>query len=140
MYDITEKQKNFCIEFIKCGVASRAAETAGYAKGSSRIVGCDLLSQPKIQEIIEKLQELVYSDKILDMQETLERITSIARNEQKEEVIFPDFKGGKVMRTTKDVSIKDRLKALELMAKILGLYKETNNLNAQINVQIVDDL
>jgi phage terminase small subunit len=137
--DLSPKQKTFCIEFVKCGIGSSAAIAAGYSKSTARNISGNLLRNEKIQNYIEELLKTVTSCKIMDMEETLMRVTAIARNEETEEVVFPDFKTGKSVTVKKDVCIKDRIRALELMSKILGLYKDTS-IASPITVQIIDSI
>lgn len=54
--DLTEKEKLFCIEYVKCFNGARAARKAGYSPTSDRKTACKLLHMPKINAEIQRLK------------------------------------------------------------------------------------
>lgn len=81
----------------------------------------------------------IQTEKIADAQEVLIYLTSVMRGEQKEQV--PLLVGESVQELVqKDVSVKDRLKAAELIGKRYGLFTEKVELQGGTTVHIVDDI
>jgi len=48
------KQKAFCLEYLKCFDATKAAIAAGYSKKSARVTGYDNLRNPALQSFMAK--------------------------------------------------------------------------------------
>lgn len=100
-----ELQERFCIEFVKSGNASRAYKAAGYKADnddSVRAAAAKLLTKDNIKKRIAELREKISSSKIMDAQERRELMTKIAKN--------------------KKTSNTDRLKAIDLLNKMDGVY------------------
>jgi len=104
---LTEKQKRFCEEYLVDLNATQAAVRAGYSpKTAGRIAG-ENLKKLEIQNYISEL-----------MQKRSERTRITADNVLKElqKVAFSDIK----------VSGREKLKALELIGKHLGIFDGQN--------------
>ena len=84
-----------------------------------------LLKQVKIQEYICAIQERLESDKIADIQEVMEYLTSVMRGEVKDQFDM-------------DVSIQDRTRAAGELARRLDV--KAKNLNIECAVNIIDDI
>lgn len=78
---LTEKQKRFADEYIRCGNATQAAIYAGYSKKTARSVGYENLTKPHIKEYIDKRLKSLSSKRIVGMTEALENISKVARGE-----------------------------------------------------------
>lgn len=78
---LTEKQKRFADEYIRCGNATQAAIHAGYSKKTARFVGYENLTKPHIKEYIDKRLKELSSKRIVGMTEALENISKVARGE-----------------------------------------------------------
>ncbi len=50
---LTEKQKIFCVEYLKDLNATRAAIAAGYSEKAAAVIGCENLIKPNIAEYIQ---------------------------------------------------------------------------------------
>ena len=61
----------------------------------------------------------------MDAKEILELYTKIARGEEEEEVFVSDM--GMSIKKTKKPTIKDRIKAIERLDKILGMERNHEN-------------
>ena len=101
---LTVKQEKFCLEYAKAGNAVQAYLKA-YSKNNSYsaagVESCRLLKNPKIQARLRELHETHNAKKIMQVEEMKTRLTNIARD---------------------DSSIKNALKAMELLAKLGGLF------------------
>lgn len=138
MAKLTEKQKRFCDYYIETGNATEAAIRAGYSEKTAKVIGAENLTKPYLKSYIdEKLKEFE-SNRIADAKEVMEYLTKIVRNEAKEEVVVVSENG--VERVKKDVSIKDRNKAAELLGKRYRLFTDKIEVEGTSIVKIVDDI
>lgn len=112
MAKLTPKQKAFCDYYIETGNATEAAIKAGYSKKTAKETGHENLTKPHLSKYIAERMEKVASARILDAQEALEILTSIARGEAIEEVITPS---GKVMKKRADIN--QQQKAIDSLMK-----------------------
>jgi phage terminase small subunit len=135
MKDLTEKQKRFIDFYIEKGNATEAAKLAGYKGVNLNRVGSENLS--KLDKEIKKRLEEKEDARIAKQDEILKLLTSIARGEVEEEI--PVLVGDGVQNLEKKgTSVKDRLKAAELLGKRYGLY--IDNVRVTKPPVIVDDI
>lgn len=52
---LTAREKRFCIEYVKCGNAAKAARDAGYSEKTARVIASNLLSKVYIKDEINRL-------------------------------------------------------------------------------------
>ena len=100
----TDQQKLFCREYLVDRNATAAAIRSGYSKKSANTTGSRMMAEGKIKTLIGVLDRKLRSAQILSATETLERISAEAID--------------------MDNPPKDRIKALELLAKHHGLLVE----------------
>lgn len=135
---LNPKQEKFCIEYLQSGNAAAAYKSAfGIANdNAARASSSRLLKNPAIQARLSELQAQVVSEKILSAQEIQERLSAVARREVYETVTLPN--GQQVQKPT---SIRDAVRALELLAKINALFitRQEIELNGVMPVLIHDD-
>lgn len=137
MSKLTEKQKRFCDYYIETANATEAAIKAGYSEKTAKVIGAENLTKPYLKSYIdEKLKEFE-SNRIADAKEVMEYLTKIVRNEAKEEVVVVSENG--VERVKKDVSIKDRNKAAELLGKRYRLFTDKVEVEGAIPIVITGD-
>lgn len=105
MPKLTEKQKRFCEEYLIDLNATQAAVRAGYAEKNAGKIGHELLEKTRISEYLSSL-----------MQKRSERtgITADKVLSELEKVAFAET----------DISGKEKIKALELLGKHLGLFSD----------------
>ena len=115
MLPLTTKQKRFCQEYLIDLNATQAAIRAGYSEKSAYSVGQRMLKNVEVKKYIVEQVERLKNEKISSAQEVLEYLTSVMRGEQKEQV--PLMYYDKQILEEKSASIKDRLKAAELIKK-----------------------
>lgn len=138
MTKLNPKQERFCTEFIQSGSSSEAYRKAfGVTNdNTARASSSRLLKNPAIQARLVELQAQVANEKILSAQEIQERLSAVARREVYETVTLPN--GQQVQKPT---SIRDAVRALELLAKINALFitRQEIELNGVMPVLIHDD-
>lgn len=125
--ELTEKQKSFIDYYIQYQDANKAGRAAGYSDKNTAMG--DYLMRKYRHLIKERMQELGTGNKrIADTNEILERLTALARGEEKDAFGL-------------DTSNQDKLKALELLGKANQLYtdKVKTDLEMDINVNLVDE-
>ncbi|HBG5343815.1 terminase small subunit [Clostridioides difficile] len=137
MAKLTEKQKRFCDYYIETGNATEAAIKAGYSEKTAKVIGAENLTKPYLKSYIdEKLKEFE-SNRIADAKEVMEYLTKIVRNEAKEEVVVVSEYGPEIIK--KDVSIRDRNKAAELLGKRYRLFTDKVEVEGAIPIVITGD-
>ena len=136
---LTTKQKKFCEEYLISGNATDAAIKAGYSAKTARSVGSENLSKPDIKNYIDEKLKEIESRKIADAAEVMRYLTSVMRNETKEEVpmIVNNGDWSEVQMVKKDTSIKDRNKAAEMLAKRFGIL--TDKVSLEIAPVVIKD-
>ncbi|MCC0633841.1 MULTISPECIES: terminase small subunit [unclassified Clostridioides] len=140
MADLTEKQKRFCDYYIETGNATEAYKKA-YKNNNQRASesnGSRLLSNDKVKNYIDERLKQIESKRIADAKEVMEYLTKILRNQEQEEVVIVSENGPEIIK--KDVSIKDRNKAAELLGKRYALWTEKIDLDGNVGVTIIDDV
>ncbi len=135
---MTAKQKRFCNEYLIDCNATQAAIRAGYSAKTAYSVGQRMLKNVEVKKYIDEQFEKLKNDNIADTQEIMEYLTSVMRGEQKEQV--PLMYYDKQILEEKSASIKERLKAAELLGKRYGLFTDKLEVEGSTMVQIVDDI
>ncbi|HBG8490053.1 terminase small subunit, partial [Clostridioides difficile] len=79
----------------------------------------------------------IESKRIADAKEVMEYLTKIVRNEAKEEVVVVSEYGPEIIK--KDVSIRDRNKAAELLGKRYRLFTDKVEVEGAIPIVITGD-
>ena len=79
---LTEKQTNFCINYVKTGNATQSAKDAGYSEKTAEQAASRLLRNVKVQKYIWELSQPKEEErrgKIADAQEILEYFSDVMR-------------------------------------------------------------
>ena len=135
---LTDKQKGFCDEYLIDLNATQAAIRAGYSKKTAYSIGIENLKKPVIQNYIDKRLKQLEDKRIAKADEVLKYLTSVMRNEVKEEVVVVEGKGdgcSSARTIKKDMSAKDRNKAAELLGKRYRLF--TDRIEADVNQTVI---
>ena len=130
---LNPKQEIFCLEYSKSGNATEAYRTA-YGATTESIAATNasrLIRNAKIQSRLKELADELSSEKIMDAREVQERLTAIARGEVTEEI----FLNGE--RTQRQATIRDKLKAIELLCRVQGLFLSKTDINVSGLVPVV---
>lgn len=134
---VTPKQERFIQEFIKCGNATQSAINAGYSKKTANEQASRLLAKVNIQKRLKELQEQVKNDKIMDARQMQEVLTSIILQQSEEEVLMVEGCGdgiSEVVKKKKTASQADRIKAIQLLARMQGVLDNSAVLNVVLPV------
>lgn len=139
---MTPKQEKFCIEYLIDLNATQAAKRAGYSEKTAGSIGQRLLKKVEIQKLITTLRKTEFKKTIMTAEEVESLLSKAARGEMAEEVVVSEGIGkGKteIKIIKKEISAKDRLKALELMGKRHHLFENINMNAEEERVTIIDD-
>lgn len=134
------KQEAFCLHYAKTGNATESYKVAGYtAKNPSAIYSTanKLLKNAKVQARLQELAAEIESSKIASIKEIQERLTSIMRMEQQEEVVMTKGTGegcSEIKHVSKAPSLKDVIKAAEILTKMQGGFD--NKINVEIAIPV----
>lgn len=161
MATLTPKQERFVEEYLVDLNATQAAIRAGYSVKTAAKQGWQLLENPRVLARVSEAQAqrsrrtginqdrvvrelarvaLVNATDVINMDEatirsdaTADDTAAIASVKVK---TIPTADGDGVER---EVRLADKLKALELLGKHLGMFKD-GQINVNVGVQIVDDI
>ena len=142
---MTEKQKGFADEYLIDLNGTRAYKVA-YPKVKNDATAAQaasrMLRNVKVKTYIDEQLEKIHNEKTADALEVLEYLTAVMRNEQTEEVVVVEGTGdgcSEARVIKKDASIKDRVKAAELLGKRYSLFTDKVDLNADMDLKITVD-
>ena len=90
---------------------------------TARTEGSKLLAEPNIKNYIDEQMAKKQDERIMKQDEILMLLTSIARGEQTEQTLQLCGDGCQEL-VNKDISAKDRIKALELLGKRYGTFAD----------------
>lgn len=104
---------------------------------TARTEGCKLLAEPNMKAYIDEQMAKKQDERIMKQDEILRLLTSIARGEQTEQTLKGEGNGYQVL-VDKDISAKDRLKALELLGKRYGTFTEKVEVKTEVSEKLAD--
>ena len=122
---LNQRQIRFVQNYMKTNNITHSAIDAGYSKKTAHVQGSNLLKNPKVFEYITAINERLESDKIADIQEVMEYLTSVMRGEKKDQFDI-------------DASLSDRTRAASELAKRLDVRAKTVNVDCAVT--IIDDI
>lgn len=152
---MTKKQKRFVEEYLIDLNATQAAIRAGYSPLTARDIGCENLTKPNIQEAIDKAiaersrRTGVNADRVVrelakiafvNAGEVVDFDTAILMDKISEDDMAA-IQSVKVKTFGEDgvereVKLADKLKALELLGKHLGLFKDKVELDGSVKTDM----
>ena len=137
---LNEKQKAFCdfyIESLNATESYRKAYDCSY--NTARTNGARLLTNANIKKYIDDIMQSKDESRIASQDEILQILTDIARGITEEEVVqFSQL--GEELRTTRKPTIKDRMKASELLGKRYRLFVDKVEMEGSKGVSINIDI
>ena len=122
---LNQRQIRFVQNYMKTNNITQSAIDAGYSPKTAHVQGCNLLKNPKVSAYINAINERLESDKIADIEEVMQYLTSVMRGEKKDQFDM-------------DASLSDRTRAAGELAKRLDV--RARNLNIECAVNIIDDI
>ena len=122
---LNKRQIDFVQEYMKTNNINQSAIKAGYSPKTASVQGSRLLSNVKVSAYINAINERLESDKIADIEEVMQYLTSVMRGEKKDQFDL-------------DPSLSERTKAASELARRLDV--KARNLNIECAVNIIDDI
>ena len=139
---LNARQKAFCEYYVACGNATEAAIKAGYREKNARKIGSENLTKMDITAYVEELMQKLESERTASAKEVLEMLTSSMRGEIKEEVVVVEGTGdgcSDARIVEKQIGLKDRIKAAELLGKRYRLFTDKVEVEGVLPVMIVGE-
>ena len=122
---LNKRQIDFVQEYMKTNNVRQSAIKAGYSAKTASVQGSRLLTNVKVSAYIQAITERLESDKIADIQEVMEYLTSVMRGEKKDQFDL-------------DPALSERTKAASELAKRLDVRAKSLNIECAVN--IIDDI
>lgn len=162
MAKLTAKQKLFCDEYLIDLNATQAAIRAGYSTDTAGVIGCENLKKPNIRTYIDKAvaerskRTGINQDRVLielarlgfvnaaDLINT-EDATVLQGASQDDTSAIQSVKVKTSHTDTgytveREIKLYDKPRALELMGKHLGMFKDKLDIEAKVGVTIIEDV
>ena len=135
MSKLNEKQKAFADYYIESLNATESyAKAYECSYNTARTNGARLLAKANIKKYIDEVMSAKDESRIASQDEILQILTDIARGITEEEVVqFSQL--GEELRTTRKPTIKDRMKASELLGKRYRMW--VDKVEANVNQQVI---
>ena len=135
MSKLNDKQKAFAdyyIESLNATESYKKVYECSY--NTARTNGARLLTNANIKKYIDEVMSAKEESRIASQDEILQILTDIARGVTEEEVVqFSQL--GEELRTTRKPTIKDRMKASELLGKRYRMW--IDKVEANVNQQVI---
>jgi len=151
MAKLTAKQRRFCDEYLIDLNATQAAIRAGYSIDTANVIGSENLAKPYIQSRIQKQMDERAKRTSITQDKVIQELTKIAfsdicnylkvENNQVEvfdtDIIEQEQLAAiaEIKQNPSGISLKlhDKLKALELIGKHLGMFKDKVEVTGNVN-------
>ena len=137
---LNEKHKAFCDFYIESLNATESyMKVYECSYNTARTNGARLLTNANIKKYIDEVMSAKDESRIASQDEILQILTDIARGITEEEVVqFSQL--GEELRTTRKPTIKDRMKASELLGKRYRMFVDKAELEITEPITIIDDI
>lgn len=135
---MTNKQRQFALEYLKDCNATRAAKAAGYSEKTAKQQGSKMLQLPEVKAFIDEEMKKLESKKVADAKEIIEYLTSVIRGEIEDELYVQE--GSKTAKKEVVSPTRERNKAAELLMKHLRMFDSDINVKIKNPITIVDDI
>lgn len=150
---LNAKEKLFADEYIiNKGNAYQAALKAGYKEKTAKTAYEWLIQtlpnptakrhlpyKAELAEMIQTELDRIHSEKSADAKEVVEYLTSVLRGESESEIVVIEGTGdgcSDARRMMKAPDEKEKLKAAELLGKILTMFTDKIDMNADLDLHI----
>lgn len=154
---MTAKQKRFVEEYLIDLNATQAAIRAGYSPDTASVIGCENLIKPKIKSAIDKAIAERSKRTGINADRVIREIAKIAFVNAADLIDFDTATIGSnavnddtaAIQSVKvkyfgedglerEIKLADKLKALELLGKHLGLFKENIELTGGVKTEMTN--
>ena len=136
------RQELFCEEYLKDMNATQAAIRAGYSEKTAYSQGQRLLKNVEIKNKLQGIREKIQDENIATIKDIEEFLSLSMNGEMEEEVVSVVGKGegySKVVKSKKQISLKDRIKAAELLGKRYGIWTDKVDVTSDLEITFIDD-
>ena len=143
------REKRFCDAFVELGNAVQAALRAGYAQSTADRAsdwinpeGQEKSSskyKPELREYIDARLEELHNENTATPGELFEYLSSVVRGKSESEIVVVEGtgEGCSAARTvTKRPDEKEKLKAAEILCRMLGLFRDKIDVSGSLPVVI----
>lgn len=161
MVKLTKKQQLFVDEYLIDLNATQAAIRAGYSPETATVIGCENLKKPNIKSEIDRALAIrsrrtgVNQDRVIrelakiafvDASDVINMDAATVKGDANRDdtsaiasvkVKTIPMEDGNIVE--REVKLYDKLKALELLGKHLGMFTDKIDLTAPISIEIRDD-
>lgn len=135
---MTDKQKLFCDEYLSNGMNATQAYLKVYKNVKSEDVAgacaARLLGNASVREYLDVALAKIHDEKTMNAKEVMERLTAIGREQTTDEVLTMEGEIREVKSRT-----QDRIRALELIGKAYGMFKDKIDVDVVTPVFSGDD-
>lgn len=138
MAKMNARQRRFCDEYLIDLNATRAAIAAGYSEKYAATNTTKLLNNTNVKDYIAARMAEKEAALIATQDEVLKYLTRVMRGESFSSVLARTEVGSEEV-IVKHPDEKERLEAAKLLGKRYGLYKETVELDADMELNITVD-
>ena len=139
---MNKRQERFVLEWLRDMNATKAAIRAGYSERTAYSIGQRLLKNVEIQTAIKEFHEQRQRESVATVLDVEEFLSETMRGEHKEEVVTSVGEGKGVFHNEivrKQVSMKDRIRAAELLGKRFGMFDASQVEDVHDEVVIIND-
>ena len=139
---MNKRQERFVLEWLRDMNATKAAIRAGYSERTAYSIGQRLLKNVEIQTAIKEFHEQRQRESSATVLDVEEFLSETMRGEHKEEVVTSVGEGKGVFHNEivrKQVSMKDRIRAAELLGKRFGMFDANQVEDVHDEVVIIND-
>ena len=140
---LTNRQQKFVDEYILTGNASKAARRAGYSERTANRIGHQLLSKPEIATAINQRSAAASTEKTLNQTQLLEFLSAVVSGEVTDVQLMTRLTGkgtSQIERHETRASVKDRIRAAELLLKVHGAFREKLDVKVDSTAMFVSTL
>ena len=152
---MTKKQKSFCEEYLIDLNATQAAIRAGYSPKTAYSIGHELLSKPEIRAYIDKAMAErskrtgVNADRVVRELAKVAFVNAEDVIDVKNAKLLPDASrddtaaiasvkvkivSGDTESEEREIKLADKLKALELLGKHMGMFTDKTELSGTVDL------
>ena len=139
---MNKRQERFVLEWLRDMNATKAAIRAGYSERTAYSIGQRLLKNVEIQTAIKEFHEQRQRESIATVLDVEEFLSETMRGDHKEEVVTSVGEGKGVFHNEivrKQVSMKDRIRAAELLGKRFSMFDANQVEDVHDEVVIIND-
>lgn len=148
---MNDKQKKFADRYLETVNGKDSAIYAGYSEATARFKASELLREPTIKAYIDEQRHIIETEMGVTRERLIKEIAALCYTNPKNYYLpenrlmdvaqmddehaaavssvktYEDRSGGEVVGHVQELKFHDKLKALEMLGKILGVFEKDNN-------------